>query len=149
MGNWEAVKWSDSHHIQLNGPFLSSLIYHQLSSCCRDRWCHLFYQICMYQTRWQEIVIKARYETSQRRRLALKYHSHQMQFDWNRQLGRHFKLMLLTTECAKLNWYCPNIFLDCVLFMFAFEPAPLTHCPCYYGAIPLPCVRHMLPSNSH
>lgn len=61
----------------------------------------------------------------------------------------HFRLMLSTTEWEELNWYCPNIFLDCVLFMFAFGPAPLTHCPCYYGAIPLPCVRHMLPSNSH
>lgn len=33
---------------------------------------------------------------------------------------------------AALNWYCLCIFLDCVLFMFAFGPAPLTHCPCYY-----------------
>lgn len=40
--------------------------------------------------------------------------------------------MLLTNQWAKLNWFCPHIFPDCVLFMFAFGPAPLTHCRCYY-----------------
>lgn len=95
------------------------------------------------------IVIKSHRDTSQQHVLALNHCFCPMKYDWSRELSRHFRLVYLTTEWQELNWYRPDIFLDCVLFMFAFGPAPLTHCRCYYIAITLPCERHMLPSNSH
>lgn len=95
------------------------------------------------------IVIKSHCDTSQQHVLVLNHCFCPMKYDWSRELSRHFRLVYLTTEWQEPNWYCPDIFLDCVLFMFAFGPAPLTHCCCHYIAITLPCERHMLPSNSH
>lgn len=135
---WETVRqWSEETHITFSWRALSCQAWFTIN-------CHPFVEIgnAAYSTKYACIRLadsKAGCETSQQHVLVLKYRSHLMQSDWNRQLVRHLGLMLSTTERVKLNWYCPNIFLDYFLFMFAFGPAPLTHCPCYYGAILLPC----------